>query len=174
MTISENGYTINVSSTSAATLAPSYQFAATSGFSGAFTAFNAPVASIRIAGVIQCYGMQITDGQLALVSLGGAGVGGYDAQCSPASYAGPNMCVSSALAVAQETIPLTPPSDPSLPAPSFTKPNCASQPGSKAPYVSSILFSSTSHTSSSDAQSSALASLVGALVLGAAAIALKA
>ena len=131
LTISSDGYQLNVSSTTSANLAPSYLFPATSGFSGQITAWADPIISVRISGVIQCYAMQIIDGNLGFVSLGGAGVDGYAAQCNPAAYS----------AIANV----------------YTAPSCSSQPGSRAPYTSSLLFQSTSSKTSSGAASSALA-----------------
>lgn len=131
LTISSNGYKINVSSTDSATLAPSYLFPATSGFGGDITAWADPIVSIRINGVIQCYSMQIKDGNLGFVSLGGAGVDGYAAQCNPAAYA----------AIANV----------------YTAPSCSSQAGSRAPYTSSLLFQSTSSKSSTSSGAASVA-----------------
>ena len=146
MEISSDGFTFNISATPQGTLAPSFIFPPTQGFSGGITKFDSGVVSIRINGVIQCYGMAIEDGQMSFASLGGAGVGGYPVQCSPASY---NQVPDVA-----------------------SKPSCVSQPGSKAPYQSSILFRSTKHDSNggqSVGQISAITAVIAALALVAAA-----
>ena len=138
MEISSDGYTFNISSTPQGTLSPNYIFAPTAGFGGQITKFENGVISIRDKGVIECYGMAIEGGQMSFVSLGGAGVGGYPVQCAPQSY---NQVPDVA-----------------------TKPKCLSQPGSKAPYQSTVLFRSTSHSESGAAGAAGHISMVAALL----------
>ena len=88
VTISDDGFNATLSSTDNVTLAPSFLFAAQPGWSGSVTAYAQNVLSVRIDGVIRCFGLSLDGGVLSLVSLGGDGfMPLYPTQCAPASYA---------------------------------------------------------------------------------------